>query len=318
MLVRTTGRERETGYLTAVGRGSGDEVWSAEVATGASLGIAKSGATATSGGVVVAGGAESLSGYDVATGEEQFTVPVGVEDGVPGASIVPDEDGVVVSTAEGGLLALDAAGEVRWRSEVPVEPPISAGLTTVAGVERADDGATVTALVGVRADSGAERWRAPLDMRDPPGLAVDGDRVHVAGERLRTFDAGDGEPRGEFDFGDDERAATPPVFGDGSAFYVGTGVRSPGPDYGTVYPFGTAIPYEYRTEDTARDLAIGGPETYYVAVGTEVHAVNPRTVTADWRVEVTASRLAADDGGCFATTRGEDARLVALDAPDRA
>lgn len=312
VLVRTLAHDHQSGQLTAIGRGSGEEIWSVEVPTGASLGVFDSGAAATSDGMAFVGGATSLSAHDVATGDERFTVPVGVEGAYRGPSVVPDEDGVVVSTAEGGLLALTPDGEERWRSEVSLDPPVSTGVITAVGTEREPEGPDATALVGVRADSGEERWRVPFGEREIAGVAVDGDRVHVAGPDLRTYDAGSGERLRRFDFGSAELATTPPVFTGGDAFFVGTGVPFAETEYGTVYPFDTTLSLEYRTDEPVRDLAVDGLETYYVAVGTAVHAVDPKSVTARWRANVTAERLTAGDGVCFATTRGEDAKLVAL------
>lgn len=312
VLVRTLGRDRETGHLTAVARGSGEEVWSVEVPPGVSLGVFESGAAATSAGVAFVGGATSLTALDVATGDELFSVPVGIEGAYRGPSVVPDDDGVVVSTAEGPLLALTPDGEERWRSEVALDPPVSTGGVTTVGTEREPEGNDARAVVGVRTDSGEERWRVPWGEWDVAGVAVDGDRVHTTGPDLRTYDAGTGKRLRRFDFGSAEWATTPPVFGGRDAFFVGTGVPFAETEYGTVYPFDTTLSLEYRIEEPVRDLTVDGLETYYVAVGTEVRAVDPESVSPRWQVNVTADRLTAGDGVCFAITRGEDAALVAL------
>lgn len=217
-----------------------------------------------------------------------------------------------VGSLAGCTSVLAPDGEERWRSAVPLDPPVSAGVITTVGTEREPEGPDATALVGVRADSGEERWRVPFGEREIAGVAVDGDRVHVTAPDLRTYDAGDGERLRRFDFGSAEWATIPPVFSGGDAFFVGTGVPFAETEYGTVYPFDTTLSLEYRTDEPVRDLAVDSVETYYVAVGTAVHAVDPKSVTPRWRVNVIAERLTAGDGVCFATTRGEDAKLVAL------
>lgn len=193
-----------------------------------------------------------------------------------------------------------------------LDPPVATGVVTTVGTEREPGEKDARALVGVRADTGEERWRVPWGEWDVAGVAVNRDRVHVTGPDLRTYDASEGERLRRFDFGSAEWATTPPVFAGRDAFFVGTGVPYAQTEYGTVYPFDTTLSLEYRTEEPVRDLAVDGPEIYYVAVGTEVRAVTPKSVTARWRANVTADRLAAGDGVCFATTRGEDAKLVAL------
>lgn len=306
-------REDGSGQLAAVGRGSGEQVWVADVPAGEH-------ALAATDGTVLVGG-ESLVGLGVASGERRFRTEVGVSDegSFDRLAVDTDADGFLVAQPEGGLLALTPDGEERWRSNVPVGPPVAGGLITNAGVELPTDDEDGVTLVGFRADSGAERWRVELDedWTRLGGVTASSNAVHVAGEDVHSFAAADGEVRLGADLGRDEVAATPPVLSPDNrgGFYVGTGVPWVDGEYGTIYPFGAPPTegFEYRTETTVRELATGGPERLFAAVGETVHAVDLVSMTADWRVDLDARWLIAAGGICYGLVGGgRSSRLVAL------
>lgn len=304
VLVRTAGEDE--GRLTAVGRGSGEKAWSVPAARG-------NDGFAVSEGTVLLGGRESLVGIDLASGEEVFTVPVGTPGTNHPPTLVADEEGFVVLRREGGLLALDAAGEERWRTDTRVGGPLAGGLiTTVAAEYDPEDGGLV-ALRGFRSSNGAARWRVPLDDFRIRGAAVEGDRVLTTGSTVRTFDAGEGTEIGRFGIGDDEVATTPPVPDDERGFYVGTGTAWQDASYGTVYPVG-APPFqgfEYRTESAVTGLATGTGDRLFAAVGDTVRRVDTGTMTTRWDVSADAHSLAAGGDTCFVVTH-DDGRLLAL------
>lgn len=147
-------------------------LWQASVGDG---GHAAFSPAVAAGSVFAAGGDGTVARIDERTGRQLWRVDVGSR---LSGGVGTDGTLVVVGSAEGEVIALEASGQVRWRARVSSEvlaPPEVAGDLVV--VRSAD-----SRVFGFDARDGRRRWvyqrQTPsLAVRSPSGLAVSGGHV---------------------------------------------------------------------------------------------------------------------------------------------
>jgi outer membrane protein assembly factor BamB len=121
--------------------------------------------------VFVSGNAGDIASLDLRTGKSAWVAEAGTK---LSAGVGSDGRTVVVATARGEVIALEASGRVLWKAQVSSEvlstPVMDEGLVVV----RSADGQ----LHGLEARDGRRRWLyqrplPPLIMRSPAGVTVD-------------------------------------------------------------------------------------------------------------------------------------------------
>lgn len=174
-------------------------VWSASV--GKASGYEFSPALAD-GSVYAAGANGTIVRIDAASGRLVWRVDAGTR---LTAGVGSDGLTVAVGGEKGMLLAFDADGKLRWKtqasSEILSAPAVGQGLVVVRSVDNR--------IAAYDIESGARRWivqrtAPPLTLRTAPGIVISGPTAYVAmpGGRLLALNLANGGPRWEAAVGD--------------------------------------------------------------------------------------------------------------------
>lgn len=224
--------------------------------------------------------------------------------------VLPADGLLLYATQNGGLLALDRQGQLRWRfqtgSAVYGTPAVADGMAYVASADRQ--------VYALDLASGAFRWAFATGDLIPGSPAVDGGLVYVGSEDRTVYalDARSGQERWRFTTGDP--VATTPVVA-GGVVYVGS-------DDGVLYALDGqtgAVRWAYTAEEAITAAAVVQDGVVYVgSYDKMLYALKAQTDRPEgellWsyyaREEVTTDVTVAD-GLLYLALRQD---LLALDA----
>ncbi|MDB5729263.1 MAG: bamB [Noviherbaspirillum sp.] len=144
----------------------------------------------------------SVSRLDVSTGETQWRINAGLP---LTAGVGSDGSTIAVAGEKGVLMAFDADGKLRWKtqasSEILSAPAVGQGLVVVRSVDNR--------IAAYDTETGTRRWVAqrnlpPLTLRSAPGIVIAGSTAFIAlpGGRLAALALSNGGPRWEVAVGD--------------------------------------------------------------------------------------------------------------------
>lgn len=271
------------------------------------------------------GGDRQLRRLAVADGTVAWEAPLGalthgftqaVSDGIVYAAARDLVGGTLLASDDGGVVAALAAsdGTEQWRRSVPVtaDPVLADGAVLV---PTTDQGTGV--LRALEADTGDDRWRAPIGTGDAYAAAsVDDDQAVVpsageSGGRVAAVTLADGRERWSVQTAP---VVAPAAVADGTA-YIGT-------TEGTLLALdtGDSSVRWHRSFDAGhytRPAVVG--DTLYVAVGDRVHALARTSGTERWRApvsNVSRTGLTVADGRVY--IGGEQLITLAAASGERA